>query len=52
MNEWTTKTLQHGNAVIIIHRPMLADTERAKREQKVKDTLNNTMRDYLKRKEA
>lgn len=51
MSDSTTKTIQHGAVTIIIHRPVLDEKERAKREQQVKDTTASVMRDYLKRKE-
>lgn len=51
MSDSTTKTIQHGAVTIIIHRPVLDEKERAKREQQVKDTTATVMRDYLKRKE-
>lgn len=47
-----TKTLQHGSATIIVHRPQLTPAERAKREKAVKDTMTLTMRAYLARKEG
>ena len=47
MSDWTTgiregyrtKTIQVGNATIEIHRPILTDNERAKREDQVRDAL-------------
>lgn len=47
-----TKTLQHGSATIIVHRPQLTPEERAKREKDVKATMALTMREYLSRKES
>ncbi len=47
-----TTTLKYGAATIIVHRPVLTDQERAKREQQARNTLGGVMRDYLKRKEA
>jgi hypothetical protein len=46
-SEWTTdirpgyrtKTIQVGNATIEIHRPILTDAERIKRENQVIDAL-------------
>lgn len=46
-----TKTLRHGAATIIIHRPQLTDTERAKREKAIKETMARTMKSYATRKE-
>lgn len=37
--EWTEKTIQVGNAVITIHRPILSEQERCKREEDVKTAL-------------
>jgi hypothetical protein len=34
-----TKVIQVGNATIEIHRPILTDEERSKREDRVKDAL-------------
>ena len=36
---YRTKTVQVGNATIEIHRPILTDQERIKREDQVKDAL-------------
>ena len=36
---YRTKVIQSGNATIEIHRPILADAERIKRENQVKDAL-------------
>ncbi len=36
---YRTKTIQVGNATIEIHRPILTDAERSKREGQVKDAL-------------
>lgn len=47
---WTSKTLQHGSATIIIHRPVLTDAERAKREQQIKDTVSIALRECIERK--
>lgn len=52
MEHQTTRTLKHGSATIIVHRPELSDSERAKRERRVRDVLGVTMRDYFKRKET
>ena len=52
MSEWTTQTLQYGAATIIVHRPVLTDRERSKREQQVKSAMQGVMRDYYKREEA
>lgn len=34
-----TKTIQHGNCTIVIHRPDLTKAERARRERAVTDAL-------------
>ena len=52
MSEYTTQTLRHGSATIIIHRPRLSDDERHKREELVRGHLTNVMRDYYKRKKV
>ena len=36
---YSTKVIQVGNATIEIHRPILTDEERNKRENQVKDAL-------------
>ena len=36
---YRTKVIQAGNATIEIHRPILTDGERIKRENQVKDAL-------------
>ena len=36
---YRTKTIRVGNATIEIHRPILTDEERTKRESQVKDAL-------------
>lgn len=52
MSNWTpSKTIRHGSCTVIIHRPELTHTERAKREQAAKETLERVMREYLNRKD-
>lgn len=52
MPEWTqTKTLQHGNCTIVIHRPVLTAPERAKRERQVQDILRRELRNYIFKEE-
>lgn len=41
---YRTKTIQVGNATIEIHRPILMDQERTKREDQVKDALKGFMK--------
>lgn len=41
---YRTKTIQVGNATIEIHRPILTDEERNKRENQVKDALQGLMK--------
>lgn len=36
---YRTKVIQVGNATVEIHRPVLTDAERSKREDQVKDAL-------------
>lgn len=52
MNEWTTKTLQRGSCTIVLRRPMLTQTERDRREQAVRESLECVLREYVKRKEC
>jgi hypothetical protein len=51
MNDRTI-TLQYGNATIIVHRPVLTESERLKREEQARTVLGGVMRDYYKRKES
>lgn len=60
MDEWTPsekwpgyvcRTIKHGNATIIVHRPILAPEEKAKREKQVKRDLEIALRDYFFRTE-
>lgn len=39
-----TKTLQVGNCTVTVHRPILDDQERARREEQVIDALKGLMR--------
>ena len=41
---YLTKVIQVGNATIEIHRPILTDNERAKREDQVRDALKVFMK--------
>ena len=38
---YRTKTIKSGNVTIVIHRPILAEKERAKRERIVETALSN-----------
>lgn len=38
---YRTKTIKRGNCTIVIHRPILADKEREKRERVVETALSN-----------
>jgi hypothetical protein len=38
---YRTKTITRGNVTIVIHRPILSDKERAKRERAVETALSN-----------
>lgn len=38
--EYITKTIQIGNAVITIHRPILSDQERARRTEELVSALS------------
>lgn len=53
MSEWKqTKTIKHGACTITLHRPVLTDAERAKRERQIQGALERVMRDYIHSKEA
>ena len=60
MNDWTLaedrpgyrkKTLRHGNATIVVYRPILTKEEQTKREQEVLTVLETAMKTYIRRKE-
>lgn len=38
---YRTKTITRGNCTIVVHRPILAEKERAKRERVVETALSN-----------
>lgn len=48
---YRTKTLQHGNCTIVVHRPILTEEEAAKRERQVLDAMESAMRAYIFRGE-
>ena len=50
--EYTSKTIQHGNVVITIRRPVLSDGEREKRRKQIVDNLSCSLRDYLQKPAA
>ena len=61
MSEWTPsqtcpgyreKTIQRGDATIIIRRPILDGAEQAKREKQAKEVLGHVMHNYIRRKGA
>lgn len=49
---YRTKTLQYGSCTIVVHRPILSDEERGKREREVVTAMESAMRDYIFKKEA
>ena len=49
---YRTKTIQHGNCTIIVHRPILSDEERARREREVINAMETVMRGYVPKKGA
>lgn len=57
MENWTTaarpgyrtKTVQMGACTIIIHRPVLDEEERAKREAQAKEELERALQGYIMR---
>ena len=51
MNGYTTKTLQYGNCTIRIHRPILTDQERERREEQIREDLTTAMAQIYRRKE-
>lgn len=60
MNDWTPsenkpgyrcKTIRRGSCTVIIHRPILAKDEAAKREAQVKSQLAKGITEYINRKE-
>lgn len=59
MNDWIEsqtcpgyreKTIQRGDATIIIRRPILTAAEQAKREKRAKEVLGHALNDYIRRK--
>lgn len=51
--EWVDAgTYKYGNVTVHVHRPVLTPTEKARREQQVKDTMSRAMREYIHKKEA
>lgn len=46
---YTSKTIQHGNVIITIRRPVLSDGEREKRKKHIVDSLSCSLRDYLQK---
>lgn len=51
--EWEEiKSVQNGHYKIIIHRPVLTKSERTKREDQIKASLESVMRSYIRRKET
>lgn len=49
MNDRTTQTLQFGSVTIIVHRPVLTEQERTRRERQVTDAMASVMRDHMKK---
>lgn len=46
---YISKTVKHGQVTINVHRPVLDDDERKKRTKQIIDSLEYSLRDYLKR---
>lgn len=46
------KTIQRGDATIIIRRPIVDEAEQAKREKHIRGALGCVLSDYIKRKES
>lgn len=51
MTAYSTKVLQYGGCTIRIHRPILTDSEREKREKRAQDELTNVMTQIFRREE-
>lgn len=61
MSDWTPsvespgyieKRITRGDATIIIRRPVLNEEERARREGKTREALENALRGYVSRRKA
>ena len=58
MNAWTTdtrqgyrtKTIQIGNATVIVHRPVLEAAELERREKEARQTMEPALRSYIFRR--
>lgn len=48
-NGYISKTVKHGQVTIRISRPVLDENEREKRAKQIVDSLEHSLRDYLKR---
>ena len=52
MTKWVeTQTIKRGNYTITVHRPVLAPSEKKKRESQLQDAVGRVMREYIHRKE-
>lgn len=51
MNWKEPETLHFGSCKIVIHRPDLNDTDKARIENQIKANLESVMRSYIRRKE-
>ena len=57
MSDWTTdirpgyrsKTIKSGNFTIVIHRPLLAKEETARRERQVMDAMEGMLREKVRK---
>lgn len=48
---YRSKTIKRGPCTVVIYRPELNQDEAARRERHARETLERTLRDYLRRKE-
>ena len=46
---YTTKTIHHNGATIVVRRPNIDEVEREKRVKQIVDSLGYSLRDYLVR---
>ena len=46
------KTVERGNATIVIYRPILSEAEATKTKEKTRTALESVMREYIRRTTA
>lgn len=47
--EYISKTMKYGQVTITVRRPVLDDSERAKRKMQIVSGLESGLRDYLRK---